>query len=152
MLAPGSDAPDFTLRDDTGEKRSLADFSGGKLLLVFYPGDFSPVCSDQLSVYQEVLPQLEEQGVQVVGVSVDSGFCHAAFKEKLGLSMPLLSDFKPKGEVSRAYEAFFEPADFSNRSLVLVDEERKVAWAHEAENPGEIPGANLIFDALGASS
>jgi peroxiredoxin len=150
MLEVGSPAPDFELRDETGKKRRLAEFKGSKLLLVFYPGDFSPVCSDQLSVYQEVLPELEEAGVQMVAVSVDSGYSHAAFKEKLGLGFPLLSDFHPKGEASQAYEAYFEPAGFSNRSLVLVDEEGKVAWAYEAENPGELPGANLIFDALEA--
>jgi peroxiredoxin len=149
VLAPGSEAPDFELRDEKGNMRSLAEFRGRKLLLVFYPGDFSPVCSDQLSVYQEVLPEIEAAGAQMLGVSVDSPYSHAAFAEKLGLTFPLLSDFHPKGAVSRAYEAFFEPADFSNRSLVLIDGEGKVAWAHEAENPGEIPGANLIFDALG---
>ena len=148
MLSPGDAAPDFELRDETGKKRRLAEFKGSKLLLVFYPGDFSPVCNDQLAVYQEVLPELESAGVQMVGVSVDSGYSHAAFKEKLGLGFPLLSDFHPKGAVSKAYEAFFEPGDFSNRSLVLIDEEGTVAWAYEAENPGELPGANLIFDAL----
>jgi peroxiredoxin len=84
----------------------------------------------------------------VLGISVDSQWAHAAFREKLNLTMPLLADFKPKGEVSRAYGAFIEKADTSNRSLVLVDEDGKVEWAYESPSPIEIPGANLIFDAL----
>lgn len=148
MITPGSEAPDFELRDQTGEKRTLAEFRGKKVLLVFYPGDFSPACNDQLSIYQEVLPEIEAHGVQVLGVSVDSWYSHGAFHEQLGLGFSLLSDFKPKGAVAKAYGSFIEPADFANRTLVLIDEEGKVAWAYEAENPGEIPGANLIFDAL----
>jgi peroxiredoxin len=117
-------------------------------LLVFYPLDFSPVCTDQLSVYQEVIGEIEAKGATVLGISVDSGFAHAAFREKLGLTFPLLADFKPKGEVSRAYGAWIEAADTSNRSLVLVDEDGKVEWSYESPSPVEIPGANLIFDAL----
>ncbi len=150
MIEPGTEAPNFELRDQTGEKRSLAEFRGKKVLLVFYPGDFSPACSDQLSIYQEVLPEIEARGVQVLGVSVDSWYCHGAFHEQLGLGFPLLADFRPKGAVAKAYGSFFETADFANRNLVLVDEQGMVAWAHEAENPGAIPGANLIFDALAA--
>jgi peroxiredoxin len=127
---------------------SLADFRGGKVLLVFYPLDFSPVCSDQLSVYQEVIGEIEAKGATVLGISVDSGFAHAAFREKLGLTFPLLADFKPKGEVSRVYGAWIEKADTSNRSLVLIDEKGRVEWSYESPSPVEIPGANLIFDAL----
>jgi peroxiredoxin len=120
------------------------------VLLVFYPLDFSPVCSDQLSVYQEVVGEIEAKGATVLGISVDSGYAHAAFREKLNLTFPLLADFKPKGEVSRAYRAWIERADTSNRSLVLVDEGGKVEWSYESPSPIEIPGANLIFDALEA--
>jgi peroxiredoxin len=148
MIAVGEPAPDFTLRDQDGEKVSLADYRGRKVLLVFYPGDFSPVCGDQLSIYQEVKPQIAEQGVEIVGISVDSFFAHKAFQEKLGIDTTLLSDFEPKGEVARAYGSYVEKLGFANRTLVLVDEEGTVAWTHEADNPGEIPGANLIFDAL----
>ena len=148
MIAVGEKAPDFTLRDQDGEKVSLSDYSGRKVLLVFYPGDFSPVCGDQLSIYQEVKPEIEAKGVELVGISVDSFFAHKAFQEKLGIDTRLLSDFEPKGEVARAYGSYVEKMGFANRTLVLVDEEGKVAWAHEADNPGEIPGANLIFDAL----
>lgn len=148
MIAAGEPAPEFTLRDQTGEKVSLSDFRGRKVLLVFYPLDFSPVCSDQLSVYHEVKPEIEAKGVTMVGISVDSGFAHKAFQESLGIDTQLLADFEPKGEVARAYGAYIERAGTANRSLVLVDEEGMVEWAHESPTPLEIPGANLIFDAL----
>ncbi len=99
MIGPGSPAPAFSLPDQDGNRVSLSDFSGGTVVLVFYPADFSPVCTDQLSVYQEVLPQLEEQGAKLVGISVDGAFCHKAFQQHQGLSIPLLADFHPKGEV-----------------------------------------------------
>lgn len=148
MIAVGEKAPDFTLRDQDGEKVSLADFRGRKVLLIFYPGDFSPVCGDQLSIYQEVKPEIEAKGVEMVGVSVDSFFSHRAFQEKLGIDTRLLSDFEPKGEVARAYGSYVEKLGFANRTLVLVDEEGTVAWTYESPNPGEFPGANVIFDAL----
>ena len=150
MIAAGEPAPDFTLRNQDGAKVSLADFRGRKVLLVFYPMDFSPVCSDQLSIYQEVKPQIAEKGVELVGISVDHGFAHKAFQEKLGIDTPLLADFEPKGEVARAYGAYIDAVGHANRSLVLVDEEGTVEWVHESPTPLEIPGANLIFDALEA--
>src|SRR3954447_840397 len=103
MIAAGEPAPGFTLRNQDGEKVSLADFRGGKVLLVFYPMDFSPVCSDQLSIYQEVKPEIEAKGVTMLGVSIDHSYAHKAFQEKLGVDTTLLSDFEPKGEVARAY-------------------------------------------------
>jgi peroxiredoxin len=151
MIAAGTPAPDFTLRDQDGAEVSLADFKGGKVLLVFYPFDFSPVCSDQLSLYQEVKPELEEQGVTVLGVSVDSPYAHKAFQEKLGIDTPLLADFEPKGAVAQAYGSYLDGLGFANRNLVLIDAEGVVAWAYESPSPGEFPGANLIFDALASS-
>jgi peroxiredoxin len=148
MIAAGSPAPSFTLRDQDGKEVSLADYRGRKVMLVFYPLDFSPVCSDQLSVYQEVKPQIAEKGVELVGVSVDHPWAHRAFREKLGIDTTLLSDFEPKGEVARAYGAYIEKVGHANRSLVLIDEEGTVEWVHESPTPLEIPGANLIFDAL----
>jgi peroxiredoxin len=150
LIEPGEAAPDFTLPNHRGEPVSLADFRGRKLMLVFYPADFSLVCSDQLSVYQEVLGQIEEAGVRLVGVSVDSSWSHNAFRKKLGLEMPLLADFHPKGEMSRSYGAYIEDFGTANRSLVLIDEEGVVRWVYEAPSVTEIPGANLIFDALEA--
>jgi peroxiredoxin len=148
VIEPGTLAPDFTLADQTGEEVTLSSLRGDKVLLVFYPADFSPVCTDQLSVYEEVLPELRERGVTVIGISVDSSWTHRAFREKLGISIPLLADFHPKGEVSRAYGAYLDDYGIANRSLVLIDEEGVTEWVHESPSPLEIPGANLIFDAL----
>ncbi len=148
MIAAGEPAPDFTLRDQDGEEVSLADFKGRKVLLVFYPMDFSPVCSDQLSIYQEVKPELADKGVEMLGISVDSPYAHKAFQEKLGIDTTLLADFEPKGAVAQAYGSYLDGLGFANRTLVLVDEDGTVAWAYESPSPGEFPGANLIFDAL----
>jgi peroxiredoxin len=152
MIAAGEPAPEFSLRNQDGEMVSLSDFRGRRVLLVFYPLDFSPVCSDQLSIYQEVKPQIEEKGVELVGISVDHGFAHKAFQEKLGIDTPLLADFEPKGEVARAYGAYLEQTGHANRSLVLIDAEGVVEWVHESPTPLEIPGANVIFDALASAS
>lgn len=148
MIAVGEQAPDFTLRDQDGEKVSLSDFKGRKVMLVFYPADFSPVCGDQFSIYQEVKPEIEEKGLELVGISVDSAWAHRAFREKLGFEFTLLADFEPKGEVSRAYGSYIDKVGTSNRTLVLVDEDGRVAWTYESPNPGEFPGANVIFDAV----
>jgi peroxiredoxin len=148
MIAAGTPAPDFTLRDQDGERVSLAGFRGRKVLIVFYPGDFSPVCGDQFSIYQEVKGEIAAKGVDLIGISVDSFFAHKAFQEKLGIDTTLLSDFEPKGEVARAYGSYLDRFGFANRTLVLVDEDGLVAWTYESPNPGEFPGANVIFDAL----
>ena len=147
MIEPGQPAPDFTLPDQDGKEVSLADLRGRTSVLVFYPNDFSPVCTDQLSVYQEVLPQLDEAGAQLYGVSVDSAFCHRAFQQHLGITIPLLADFHPKGEVARAYGVWSETYGVAKRSLVMIDPELTIAWTHRSP-PLEVPGANLIFDAL----
>jgi peroxiredoxin len=148
MVKPGTPAPDFKLPNHRGEPVSLSDFRGRKLLLCFYPNDFSPVCSDQLSLYQEVLSELDAKGVELVGISTDGSWAHNAFRKHLGLEMTLLSDFHPKGEASRAYGAYLEEWGTPNRSLVLVDEKGIVRWVHAEPTPLSIPGANLIFDAL----
>jgi peroxiredoxin len=150
VIEAGTKAPDFSLPDHDGNQVSLAEFARRKLVLAFYPLDFSPVCSDQLSLYQEVLAEIEAQGASLVGISVDSSFCHHAFRKHRGLTITLLSDFNPKGEVSRAYGAWIDSVDHGNRSLVLIDEQGVVRWSHASPTPLEIPGANLIFDALAA--
>jgi peroxiredoxin len=149
VIEAGTKAPDFSLPDQDGKPVSLSDFEGRKLVLVFYPLDFSPVCADQLGIYQEVLSEIESQGAALVGISVDSSYSHHAFRDQLNLTMPLLADFHPKGEVSKAYGAYIDGAGISNRALVLI-EDGEVKWSYAAPNPGEIPGANLIFDALSA--
>ena len=148
MIEAGTKAPDFALRDQDGTEVTLSDFAGRKLLLVFYPLDFSPVCTDQLSLYQEVLSEIEAKGARLVGVSVDSAYCHKAFQEHLNLTMPLLADFHPKGAMSSAYGAYREDRGATNRSLVLIDEDGVVEWSFASPSTAEIPGANLIFDAL----
>jgi peroxiredoxin len=148
MIEPGAVAPDFTLRDQDMNEVSLSDYRGRHLVIAFYPADFSPVCSDQLSIYQEVLADIEAREASLIGISVDGPFCHGAFREKLGLTVPLLSDFHPKGEVCDAYGALIRERGHANRSLVLVDPDGTVAWSHASASPLEIPGANLIFDAL----
>ena len=151
MIEPGTPAPDFTLPDQDGNPVSLSDLRGQTTVLVFYPLDFSPVCTDQLNVYQEVLGELEEHGARLYGVSVDSAYCHRAFREGQGLSIPLLADFEPKGEVARRYGVYHDERGHARRALVMIDPEGVVRWSHQAESPLEIPGANLIFDALAAA-
>jgi peroxiredoxin len=148
MIEPGQPAPDFELRDQDGQKVSLEDLKGQTSVLVFYPLDFSPVCTDQLNVYQEVLPELEERRVKLYGISVDSAFTHKAFRDHLGISIPLLADFHPKGEVSKRYGVYNEEYGNSFRALVMIDPDGIVKWSHQSPTPLEIPGANLIFDAL----
>jgi peroxiredoxin len=151
VIEPGAPAPDFTLPDQDGNEVSLADLRGQISVLAFYPSDFSPVCTDQLNVYQEVLPELEARGAKLYGISVDSAFCHGAFRRHLGVSMPLLADFHPKGEVSRRFGVYSEKYGVSARALVLIGPDGVVKWAHRSPSPLEIPGANLIFDALAAA-
>jgi peroxiredoxin len=150
MIEPGSQAPDFSLPDQDGNTVSLSDLSGQISVLVFYPLDFSPVCTDQLNVYQEVLGDLEQAGAKLYGVSVDSAFTHKAFQDHLGISIPLLSDFHPKGAVASAYGVFIDERGHNQRALVMIGPDGTVLWSHQAATPLEIPGANLIFDALEA--
>jgi peroxiredoxin (alkyl hydroperoxide reductase subunit C) len=150
MIAPGTPAPDFKLRDQDGQKVTLESLRGQTTVLVFYPSDFSPVCTDQLNVYQEVLGELEAAGAKLYGVSVDSAWTHKAFQERLGITIPLLADFHPKGEVARAFGVYNDDYGVSTRALVMIGADLVVKWAHESPSPLEIPGANLIFDALEA--
>jgi peroxiredoxin len=147
MIAPGMPAPDFTLPDQDGTEVSLSDFRGRTVVLVFYPADFSPVCTDQLSVYQEVLPELERRGATLLGISVDGAYCHKAFQQHLGTSIRLLADFHPKGEVAKRYGVWSEDRGVAARALVLVEPSGRIGWSYMSP-PLEVPGANLIFDAL----
>jgi peroxiredoxin len=148
MIEPGTPAPDFKLRDQDGQEVSLSDLKGQTTVLVFYPLDFSPVCTDQLSIYQELVADFEQRGVKLYGVSVDSPFAHKAFQEKLNLTFPLLADFEPKGEVAKKFGVYDDEWGSSKRALVMIDPEGVVKWAYCSPSPLEIPGANLIFDAL----
>ncbi len=148
MIEVGAQAPDFSLPDQDGKVVSLEDLRGKRTVLVFYPLDFSPVCTDQLNVYNEVLPELEAEDVQMYGISVDSAYAHKAFQEHLGIRIPLLADFHPKGEVAKKYGCYAERWGNSGRALVMIGPDLTVEWVHESPSPLEIPGANLIFDAI----
>jgi peroxiredoxin len=148
MIEPGTSAPDFALPDQDGNIVKLEDLRGQTSVLVFYPLDWSSVCTDQLNVYQEVLADLEAEGTRLYGVSVDSAFSHKAFQDSLGITFPLLADFHPKGEVARAYGVFIEERGHNQRALVMIGPDLTVKWSHQSPSPLEIPGANLIFDAL----
>jgi peroxiredoxin len=148
VVEPGSQAPDFTLPDQDGQRVSLEDLRGKRTVLAFYPLDFSPVCTDQLNVYNEVLADLEAAGVQLYGVSVDSAYAHKAFQRELGIRIPLLADFHPKGALARAYGFYDEQWGSSARALVMIGPDLTVEWIHRSPSALEIPGANLIFDAI----
>jgi peroxiredoxin (alkyl hydroperoxide reductase subunit C) len=150
MIEAGAPAPDFALPDQDGATVSLTDLEGGHTVLVFFPAAFSPVCTDQLSVYEEVLPELRARDAALYGVSVDNAFSLKAFQASVGTTIPLLSDFHPKGEMARAYDVWVPDRGVATRALVLIGPDLDVLWAHRPPSPLEIPGANLIFDALDA--
>ena len=152
IIEPGRPAPDFTLATYEGDGFTRAGLEGATTILVFYPHAFSPVCTDQLSVYSEVLDELREAGLDAIyGVSCDSVWAQQAFREKLGTEIEQLSDWEPKGAACRAW-GVLHPGGFPERALVLVGPDAVVRWSHVAESPGDLPGANLLFDALAANA
>ena len=146
-LQRGAEAPGFKLHSAPDQFIELADFRGRPVLLVFYPADWSPVCSDQLVVYQEIMPQFEKYDAQVLGLSVDGVWCHAAFAKNRHLRFPLLADFEPKGEVARAYGVYRRADGFSERALILVDRLGNVFWSYVSPL-GVNPGADGPLRAL----
>ena len=150
VVAAGTPAPDFTLRRDDGSKFTKADIAGRTAVLVFYPFAFSPVCTDQLNLYEEVLEQFAAQGATLYGISCDAIWSQKAFKERIGVSIEQLSDFEPKGATCRAFGVYFEKGGMPTRALVMIGPDGVVQWSWEGEHPGVLPGANLIFDALAA--
>ncbi len=146
-LAPGTLAPVFSLPNEAGEQLSLDQFRGSPVILVFYPADWSPVCGDQLTLYNEVLPLFEGHSAQVLAISVDGRWCHKAFAENRSLRFPLLSDFEPKGEVARTYGVYDTDSGSAKRALFVVDAEGYIRWNHVAPS-GVNPGADGILDAL----
>ncbi len=148
IIAPGTTVPDFVLKTADGEDFTPADLDGKTTVLVFYPFAFSPVCTDQLQIYDEVIDELTAKGATVYGVSTDASWSQAAFKEKMGVSIEQLSDFEPKGAASKMLGAYFTPAGMSNRALIIVGPDRKVTWSFVADSPGDLPGVNLLFDNL----
>jgi peroxiredoxin (alkyl hydroperoxide reductase subunit C) len=151
VVAPGTPAPDFTLRTEDEGEFTRADLEGVTTVLVFYPGAFTRVCTDQLQVYaDEVVADLRDQGVALYGVSCDSVDAQRAFREALGISVAQLSDFEPKGAASRAFGAYFEPAGFSNRALVVTGPDAVVRWSHLADSPGDLPRPGLLLEGVAA--
>ena len=152
IIEPGTPAPEFRLKDEDGVAFTNADIAGQTTVFVFFPFAFSPVCTDQFQVYEEVLDELQADGAKLYGVSTDAPDSLKAFREKLGVSIPMLSDFEPKGAMARAFGAYFEAGGMTNRALVIVDPDGVVQYSHLAANPGELPGANLIFDGLASTA
>jgi len=152
IIEPGTQVPAFTLKREDGSDFTQEDLKGGISVLVFYPFAFSPVCTDQLQIYEEALEDFRAQGATLYGVSTDASYSQTAFREKLGVSIEQLSDFEPKGAMSRAFGAYFEPAGMTNRALVITDSDGVVRWSHLAANPGELPGVGLSFDGLASVS
>jgi peroxiredoxin len=147
ILGGGQSAPTFTLRTTPDQSVSLDDFRGHPVVLVFYPSDWSPVCSDQMALYNELLPEFAEQGAVILGISVDNVWSHQSFTRDRGLGFPLLSDFEPKGAVARAYGVYREQDGICERALFLIDPEGIVRWTHLSPI-GINPGAAGILRAL----
>jgi peroxiredoxin len=148
ILRPGMAAPNFELKTTPDQSVSLSDFRGRPVILAFYPADWSPVCSDQMGIYNEILDQFSAYDAQLLGISVDGVWCHLAFAHNRKLRFPLLADFEPKGAVARAYGAYNARDGTSERALFVLDRQGGIAWSYLSP-AGINPGADGILDALG---
>lgn len=147
LLKAGTMAPDFRLPTTPGETVALSEFGGKNVVLVFYPADWSPVCGDQLALYNEILPLFQNRNADVLGVSVDGVWCHLAYKEHRNLRFPLVSDFEPKGDLARRYGAYNREEGVAERALFVIDGKGVIRWSYLS--PMDVnPGAAGIFDAL----
>ncbi|HEY1458336.1 MAG TPA: redoxin domain-containing protein [Solirubrobacteraceae bacterium] len=149
VLAPGATVASFALTREDGESFTESDLKGRTTILVFYPFAFSPVCTDQLQLYDEVVGDLAERAADIYGVSCDSTWAQKAFREQLGVSIPQLSDFEPKGAACRVFGVLHN-GGFPQRALVIVGPDGVVRFSYEAPSPGDLPGVNLLFDGLDA--
>ena len=147
VIGAGQPVPGFSLATPDGKPFTRQQLEGRTTVLVFYPFAFSPVCTSQLGVYNDLLEDFTARGVTLYGVSCDSTWSQQAFREQLGVDIEQLSDFEPKGATCRAF-GVLHPGGFPQRALVLVGPDAVVRWSYEAPSPSELPGANLIFDAL----
>ncbi len=147
VLGPGKKAPNFSLNSTPDQKVSLNDFRGQPVILAFYPADWSPVCTDQLSLYAMVMPEFKKFNAELLAISVDNIWSHLAFTKDRKLNFPVLADFEPKGEVSRKYGAFKEKIGESARALFVVDDNGIIRWSHLSPD-GINPGAEGILSAL----
>src|SRR6266849_4921393 len=127
LLAPGTPAPDFLLHSTPDQTVSISDFRGAPLILAFYPADWSPVCGDQMALYNEVLPEFHKFGAEVLGVSVDGSWCHAAFADARHLHFSLLADFEPKGAVAQKYGVYRPKDGITERALFVIDKNGIIA-------------------------
>jgi peroxiredoxin (alkyl hydroperoxide reductase subunit C) len=151
VIAPGTPVPEFTLRREDNTEFTHEDLAGETTVLVFYPFAFSPVCTDQLNLYEEILDELSRQGATMYAVSCDASYSQTAFKQQLGVTIEQLSDFEPKGATCRAF-GVLHPGGFPQRALVIVGPDKVVRWSYQAPSPGDLPGANLIFDGLAVAT
>ena len=149
VIGAGLQAPEFSLERYDGSTFTRADLLGVRTVLVFYPYAFSPVCTDQLSVYNELRDDFAARGATLYGVSCDAAYSQEAFRNSLGVDIEQLSDFEPKGAACAAF-GVLHPVGKAQRALVLIGPDGIVEWSYEAASTGELPGANLIFDALDA--
>jgi peroxiredoxin len=147
VLGPGTQAPEFTLRCAPDQSVSLGEFRGRPVVLAFYPADWSPVCGDQMALYNEVLDEFKEFDAEILGVSVDGAWCHSAYAKHNKLRFPLLADFEPKGAVARAYGVYDEKGGTSERALFVIDPDGIIHWSYLSPI-GVNPGANGILSAL----
>jgi peroxiredoxin len=147
VLAPGTQVPDFKLATEGGEDFTQADLRDRTTVLVFYPFAFSPVCTDQLQVYEQSLAEITAEGAIIYGVSCDSTWAQKAFREKLGVSIPQLSDFEPKGAACQAF-GVLHPGGFPQRALVIVGPDGVVRWSYQAPSPADLPGVHMILGGL----
>jgi peroxiredoxin len=146
-LAPGTPAPDFTLSSTPDQTVSLHEFKGRPVILAFYPADWSPVCSDQLALYNELLPEFQRSDAQLLGISVDGIWSHLAFANQRNLHFPLLADFEPKGAMAKAYGVYHPDGGTSERALFVIDRAGLVSWSYVSPM-GVNPGADGILRAL----
>lgn len=147
ILSAGTVAPDFTGAVTPDQKLSLRDFKGRRVILAFYPADWSPVCGDQMSLYNVVLPEFRKHGAELIGVSVDGVWCHQAYAKANQLHFPLIADFHPKGDIARSYGAYRDNEGVAERALFVLDETGHVFWSHLSPIAVN-PGADGILDAL----
>ena len=147
MLTPGTEAPDFELNCTPDQKIRISDLKGKKIILAFYPADWSPVCGDQMALYNETLKFFKKHEAELLGISVDSKWCHLAFAHDRKLHFPLLSDFEPKGAVARQYGVYDDAVGECKRALFVIDEKGNISWSYLSP-VGINPGADGILDAL----
>jgi peroxiredoxin len=146
-LQPGITAPDFTLRTMPNQSISLNQYRGNPVILVFYPADFSPVCGDEMTLFNELLPEFQRLNAEVMGISVDGVWCHLAFSKEKNLKIPLLADFEPKGEVAKKYGVYRKKDGIAERALFLLDKDGIIRYSYVSPI-GVNPGADGVLKAL----